>query len=178
MIERIPITMNNNSVSKFTCKECGCHNLVVTHVWSIQAGPNLERWQEWGPLRENHHWQFEYKEKIEEITDYNEQKGELSKFETRESASGPQEHEIYEKDTNRGSDEFFVNCGNCDREIEFGWSQPDRRGLIFPVEFLDFDRSESWPDPKYLDFWQQKPWSDQWMTIMMTVLMRFKRLQT
>jgi len=34
-------------------------------------------------------------------------------------------------------------------KIEFGWSEPDRRGLIFPVEFSDFNPAESWPDSQY-----------------------------
>ncbi|MGB8215399.1 MAG: hypothetical protein WCE68_17755, partial [Anaerolineales bacterium] len=72
--------------------------------------------------------------------------------------SEPEEYEIFEAETDRESDEFFVNCDNCDREIEFGWSQPDRRGLILPVEFSDFDPSKCWPDPKYLDIWQQRGW--------------------
>ena len=74
------------------------------------------------------------------------------------SDSEPEEYEINETETNRESDEFFINCGNCDREIEFGWSEPDRRGLILPVEFSDFNPSESWPDPKYVDAWQQRGW--------------------
>ena len=61
--------------------------------------------------------------------------------------SEPEEYEINESETERESDEFFINCGNCDREIEFGWSEPDRRGLILPVEFSDFNSRESWPDP-------------------------------
>jgi hypothetical protein len=158
MIERRSIAMNDNDISKFTCKECGGHNLVVTHVWSILAGPNSERWQEWGPLKDNHHWQYEFKEKIEENADDEVQRGDFGEFGEDESASEPEEYEIYETETNRESDEFFVNCGNCDREIEFGWSLPDRRGLIFPVEFSDFIRSEIWPDPKYLDIWQKKGW--------------------
>jgi hypothetical protein len=52
----------------------------------------------------------------------------------------------------------LYRCENCDREIEFGWSQPDRRGLILPVEFSDFNPVVSWPDPKYVDVWQQRGW--------------------
>jgi hypothetical protein len=150
--------MNDNDVIKFTCKECGGHNLIVTHVWNILAGTNSERWQEWGPLNNDHHWQYEFKEKIEKITDDEVQRGDFSEFEEDDSDSAPEEYEIYETDTNRESDEFFVNCENCDREIAFGWSQPDRRGIIFPVEFSDFIPSKTWPDPKYLDFWQQRGW--------------------
>ena len=150
--------MNDNDLAKFTCKECGGHDLIVTHVWSNLAGANSERWQEWGPFKDNHHWQYEFKEKIEENPDDESQIGDFGEFEEDESASEPEEYEIFETETDRESDEFFVNCGNCDREIEFGWSQPDRRGLILPVEFSDFIPSESWPDPKYLDFWQKKGW--------------------
>jgi hypothetical protein len=134
--------MNAKDVSKFTCSKCGGHELTITHIWNIQAGNDSERWREWGPLKDNHHWQYELKGKIEED----------------DSASEPEEYEIYETETNRESDEFFVNCGNCDREIEFGWSQPYRNGLIFPVEYSDFDPLESWPDSKYVDVWQQRGW--------------------
>ena len=55
-------------------------------------------------------------------------------------------------------DKFFVNCASCDREIEFGWSQPNRGGRIFPVECSDFILGEIWPEPRYLDSWHQKGW--------------------
>jgi hypothetical protein len=37
----------------------------VTHIWTILAGANTESWQEWGPLKDNHFWQFGSREKIE-----------------------------------------------------------------------------------------------------------------
>ncbi len=151
--------MTENSEFKFTCNSCGGHTLIVTHVWSILAGPNSERWQEWGPLKDNHHWQYEFKEKIEKNEEEEVHRGDVGEYEEDDSASEPEEYEINEAETNRESDEFFVNCENCDREIEFGWSQPDRRGLILPVEFSDFIPSESWPDPKYVDTWQRKGWA-------------------
>jgi hypothetical protein len=131
---------------------------MVTHVWNILAGPDGERWQEWGPLNDDHHWQYEFKEKIEDNANDEVQKGDFSEFEENDSDSEPEDYEIYETETSRESDEFFVNCENCDLEIAFGWSQPDRHGLIFPVEFSDFLPSESWPDPKYLEIWQQRGW--------------------
>ena len=73
--------MNDQDVSKFTCKECGGYNLIVTHVWSILAGADSERWQEWGPLKDDHHWQFEFKEKVEQNADDEVQRGDLSDFE-------------------------------------------------------------------------------------------------
>ena len=143
---------------KFTCKDCGGHNLVVTHVWSILAGEDSERWQEWGPLKDNHHRQYQFKEKIGDKTDDEVQRGDYGEFEQDDSSSEPEDYEIIEPETDRESDDFFVNCENCDREVEFGWSQPDRRGILSPVEFSDFIPSESWPDPKYLNLWQQRGW--------------------
>ena len=147
-------------VGKFTCKRCGDHELIVTHVWTILAGTDSEHWREWGPLKDNHHWQFEEKEKVELIADADDevQRGDFGEFAEDDSESEPEVYEIHEPQMDRDSDEFFVNCGNCDREIRFGWSQPDRRGMIYPVEFTDFDPSQCWPDPKYLTFWQQNGW--------------------
>jgi len=150
--------MNDINAPKFTCNVCGSHELIVTHVWNIQAGNNSERWQEWGPLKDDHHWQFKYKEKVEENPDDEVQRGDFGEFEEDDSTSEPEEYEIHKAETDRESDDFFLNCGNCDREIEFGWSQPDRRGLILPVEFSDFVPGESWPDPKYVDVWQDRGW--------------------
>jgi hypothetical protein len=150
--------MKEDNAFKFTCHSCGGHALIVTHVWSILAGTDSERWQEWGPLKDDHHWQYEFKEKIEKNEDDEVQRGDIGEYEEDDSASEPEEYEINEEQTDRESDEYFVNCENCDREIEFGWSEPNRRGLIMPVDFSDFNPSESWPDPKYMDHWQRKGW--------------------
>ena len=152
--------MSNIDVSSmFTCKECGGHSLIVTHIWNILAGVNSERWQEWGPLKDNHHWHYEFKEKVEDKPDEEVQAGDFSDFAEDDSESEPEEFEVFEAETDREEDEFFLNCESCDREVEFGWEQPDRRGLIFPVEFSDFIPSASWPDPKYLANWQQRGWN-------------------
>jgi hypothetical protein len=150
--------MNENNVSKFTCKECGGHTLIVTHAWNIQAGANSERWQEWGPLKNDHHWHYEFREEIDDDLENEVQRGDFGDFEEDDSASEPEEYETHAAESNRESDEFYVNCENCDREIEFGWSEPDRRGLIWPVEFSDFVPGECRPDPKYADTWRQRHW--------------------
>jgi hypothetical protein len=158
MIDGRSTSLKDNIAFKFTCSSCGGHTLTITHNWSILAGENSERWREWGPLKDDHHWQYEFKEKIGDTSDDEVQRGDFGEYQEDDSASEPEEYEIFEAETNREDDEFFINCENCDREIEFGWSQPDRRGLILPVEFSDFIPSESWPDPKYLETWQQKGW--------------------
>ena len=52
--------------------------------------------------------------------------------------------------------EFYVHCDGCDREIEFGWSHPDRGGRIWPVECEGFNPWKSWPDPRFKESWTKK----------------------
>ena len=150
--------MSSNDPAKFTCSQCGGHELIVSRVWNIEAGPESETWKEWGRLKDDHHWQFEFQEKIEANPDEEAQRGDFGEFQEDDSATEPEEYETHETQTSRESDEFFVNCGDCDREIEFGWSEADRRGLILPIEHSDFDPLHSWPDPKYVDAWEQRGW--------------------
>jgi hypothetical protein len=157
MVRRIAI-MKNEHAYKFTCNSCSGHILIVTHIWSTLAGIRSERWQEWGPLDDYHHWKYQFKEKVEKNEDDEVHRGDVGAYKEDDSSSEPEEYEFNETETNRDSDEIFVNCENCDREIEFGWSHPERRGIIMPAEFTDFKPLEYWPDPKYSDSWRQKGW--------------------
>ena len=140
--------MNDNQPWTFTCKTCGGHNLTVTRVWKILAGPDSETWQEWGPLEADHHWIFKFKEKIEKEKDNNDEvePWDFAEYTKDNSSSKPEEYEIYESEDNPGNDEFYVNCAGCDQEIEFGWSQANRGGGIFPVECSDFIPGKYWPE--------------------------------
>ena len=62
---------------EFTCKTCVDNRLTVSRIWLTLAGPGHERWQEWGPLKGNHLWQFKFREKIEKEIDQNIQTGRL-----------------------------------------------------------------------------------------------------
>lgn len=151
--------MEDNQPLKFTCKTCGGHDLTVLHVWSVLTGTGSENWQEWGPLEAGHLWRYDYKERTEEVNEDDEvERGDFGEFAEDDSDSEPEEYEAAEQDVIPASDEFYVNCSSCDREIEFGWSQQDRQGLIFPVELLDFDPSICLPDPKYVEAWHQHGW--------------------
>jgi hypothetical protein len=150
--------MKVETAYKFTCHSCSGHSLIVTHVWSTLAGTASERWQEWGPLGDNHHWQFQFKEKIEKNEDDEVHRGDVGAYEEDDSSTEPEAYEINETETNRENDEYFVNCENCDREIEFGWSHPERHGIILPAEFSDFTPSACWADPKYSKHWRLKGW--------------------
>jgi hypothetical protein len=154
--------MNDHQPWEFTCKTCGAHKLTVTRVWHILAGPDSERWQEWGPLEVNHLWHFEFKEKIEKVKEETDDQMDyrqvFSEYAKDTSISKLKDYEIYEQQDNPGNDKFFVNCTGCDREIEFGWSQPDRGGGIYPAECSDFNPEILWPEPRYLNSWHEKHW--------------------
>jgi hypothetical protein len=163
MTNRRSTAMNDNHSWEFTCKTCGGHSLTVTHVWSILAGPQGETWQEWGPLGPDHLWQFEFKEKIEDDKDDEEEveRGDFGEFAEDDSDSEAEEYETHEPEGDPQGDEFYVNCAGCDREIEFGWTQPERGGRIFPVECSDFAVGEYWPEPRYWEVWQQNHWLEE-----------------
>jgi len=144
---------------EFTCKTCGGHDLTVSRVWTILAGPDTESWQEWGPLDSDHNWRFEFKEKIEkEEVEVEDDLADFAEYTKDNSTSKPEEYEIYEPEDNHGNDSFYVNCASCDREIEFGWELANRGGRIFPVECSDFNPGDIYPEPRYLDSWHQKGW--------------------
>ena len=152
--------MKAHQPREFTCKTCGSHILTVTRVWNILAGPDSENWQEWGPLDASHLWRFDFKEKIDtEKEKFDEvERWDFREYTKDDSTSTPEEYEIFEPKDNSGNDMYYVNCADCDREIEFGWSLPNRGGGIYPVECSDFIPGEIWPEPRYLDSWQQKHW--------------------
>ena len=151
--------MNDPQPWKFTCKTCGGHEVTITHVWNILAGADSESWQEWGPLEASHRWHYDYKEKVEIVNEDDEvERGDFSEFAEDDSDSEPEEYEVFEQESDPESDEFYVNCANCDREIEFGWSESGHGGGIFPVECSDFVPGKFWPESRYLDSWHRKGW--------------------
>ena len=93
--------MNDHQPWEFTCKKCGAHQLTVTRVWHILAGPESETWQEWGPLEANHHWRFEFKEKITKVEndevsrlDY---RGNFFEYKDDNAISEPEDYEIHDE---------------------------------------------------------------------------------
>jgi hypothetical protein len=65
-------------------------------------------------------------------------------------------HEDGEPDID--DEQFYVRCAGCERNIEFGWSHPDRGGRIWPAECADFNLWKSWPEPRYSETWAAKNW--------------------
>jgi len=147
---------------KFTCKTCGGQRLTVSRVWFTLAGTEIEYWQETGPLKANHLWRFRIREKIvKEIDPNNEdevKRWDFGEDRKESSSSKSKTSKISEQGSYPTGDKFYVNCADCDREIEFGWSQPNRGGRIYPIECSDFILEKVWPDPKYVNVWQQRGW--------------------
>jgi len=151
-------SMHDYQPWEFTCKTCRGQRLTVSRVWLTLAGSEIERWQESGPLKANHLWSFKFREKIEKEIDPNKE-DEVKRWDFSEYTKNKLEE--YKNFALRGypiGDKFYVNCADCDREIEFGWSQPNRGGRIYPVECSDFFPEKVWPDPKYVNVWQQRGW--------------------
>ncbi len=130
----------------FTCHTCGSHNLVVEHTYTVAHGPHLTTIFEWGPLDDDHHWEYIDEEKPEEWDDWD-----ILSDEDREAwqewdgrGDAPTEPEVLED-----SHEFYVRCEGCNREIPFGWSHPDRGGRIWPVECADFVPGRAWMEERY-----------------------------
>ena len=66
--------------------------------------------------------------------------------------------EVEESDIDEESAEYYVRCAGCLREIEFGWSHPERGGRIWPIESSDFNPWKSWPEPRYRIKWLGREW--------------------
>jgi hypothetical protein len=168
-----------NEEHMFTCKECGAHNLRV--VWQYETVTNYTQNLEcecgkgeddlaatreieirkiheaWGYLDENHRWSEEEEEEID--SEEEEVNFEVFCSECFEEASSDDwETTDPEVEVDQESYEFYVRCDGCEREIEFGWSHPDRGGRIWTAEDTDFNPWKSWPEPRYRENWAKKGW--------------------
>jgi hypothetical protein len=65
---------------------------------------------------------------------------------------------VEEHTTETLDEEYVVKCGGCGREIEFGWSHPERGGRVWPAECSDFNPWTCWPEPRYVESWRAKGW--------------------
>ena len=56
------------------------------------------------------------------------------------------------------SETTYVFCAGCDREIEFGWSNPKRRKKIYPIESDDFNPNKCLVEERFKDKWLKRGW--------------------
>jgi hypothetical protein len=111
--------------------------------------------QEWGTLDEDHRWEHDESEELDSGSEDEEE--EISCHECYNDATEQDwEYEEESEEAETSDEEFFVRCAGCDREIEFGWSHPDRVGRIWPAESKDFNLWKCWPEPRYQEAWSEK----------------------
>lgn len=175
--------MSEKAEHQFTCKNCGSHDLRVVREYMIvnyctetlpcDCGSTSDgiaaqydyhvatSYREWGLLDDTHHWEKEESEKLDEPSEEDGFEVFCEKcYETAPEDDWQQEEENAEQDSEQAPDstEFYVYCDRCEREIEFGWSHPDRGGRIWPAECTDFNPWKSWPEPRYRESWAKKNW--------------------
>ena len=165
----------------FMCRRCGATELDVVHEYDnvtnvvlhamCRCGRSkngvaaecrrtgITRYREWGPLDDGHRWQYQGEEEIARVDEADTLTAHALSEACLDTASDSAWAVVDETTAvAEDSNDFFVYCGGCDREIEFGWSHPDQVGRIFPVECSDFNPWKSWPEPRYREAWAQRNW--------------------
>jgi len=169
----------NEEAWSFKCKECGSVELYVEYEYAttdaiVETLPcTCDQECEFAaqrtryvtttyldkmPLDEDHRMgdveESEEVEVVEEEGDY--------EVQCSECLENAEEEEWYTEVEPLGFDEdsaeFYVRCAGCDREIDFGWSHPERGGRIWPAECSDFNPWKSWPEPRYYEIWLKRGW--------------------
>ena len=169
----------------FTCPDCSSSDLLFYHEYLLikhykrvlacqcdspaEEGVAAERsvhqeiiYEERGPLHEDHRWAYEDGEEMELV---DEAEDDFQVY-CRECYSHGQLHpegwemcEVTTEISDEASDhDFYVHCAGCMREIEFGWSHPERGGRVWPSECGDFNPWLCWPEPRYREKWKEKNW--------------------
>jgi hypothetical protein len=197
--------LDHNSWSRiqrhiFTCKQCHSHEILVVRLYRI-AGEYMKilpcgcgkapdgsaavrsfavekTYEDHGYLDDDHNCDFIHKNKIidrREIEhDFQINCGKC--FLNDELDIHKWTTDLLKKELIEESVEFSVYCGGCGREMEFGWSHAERMGRIWPVECIDFDPQQVWPEPRFRENWVQKGWlgSDR----MFMIFLRDNRFST
>ncbi len=173
--------LEENEVAFFKCKKCGSRTLYVT--WIIDATETCEsvlpcrcgneetaihqrerivtQEQRTGYVTQDRHIHIDEHDELEELERdvedeqiacedcYEKYGDQLQLWEQTKS-------DVDEDD--EGSD-LTITCDGCGREIEFGYSHPNKQGRIFLGEDdTDFNPWLTFPDPKYFEKWKRKGW--------------------
>lgn len=173
---------NVTAANSLTCAGCGAHEFTVVHEFTLVRTVNIEVpctcgalsgpstrtivektfLRRWGPLDEDHgvEWEDEETDGTDTIVD----ETEIGCPPCYEAGIGDEDFVTIESDcedpirSDIDPNRFRVECDGCRREIEFGWSHPDRAGRIWPVEASDFNPMKSWPEPRFRDAWAERGW--------------------
>jgi hypothetical protein len=166
----------------FTCAQCGCTELIVEHEYTVveefthtlacdcDEGPldgiaaqftNEVRTQmcERGELDEEHRVEdWDDREELDTETECIQREVFCADYHENATENDWEVEENDPRDATVEEDECWVRCAGCDREIEFGWSHPNRGGRIWPAESKDFNPWKCWPEPPFQEAWKQKGW--------------------
>lgn len=166
----------------FTCRDCGSHDLRVTSTYrqctewdewivcqcrarrgELAILQHYERWasiQETGLLDSDHRWTADDKECDDEDSELTAEETYCERCAARAQPEDWQESDSWSITVTEdpASFEVTVVCEGCQREIEFGWSHPDRGGRIWPAECSDFNPWKCWPEPRFRASWRKKRW--------------------
>lgn len=166
----------------FTCKQCGCKELIVKEYYKVAKSLIETQHCDCGRSKNGLAYQSNYTLYIpgvdfyklghdhrfyETAEEYYEDVGEPHiedfsvKVYCRYCYDPNGDFEVRERDPldiEVGDIEFYVACANCGREIEFGWTYSGRDALIWPAECTDFDPRNCIPEPRYRDKWVRRGW--------------------
>ena len=168
---------NTNDCCFFTCKECGSKKIIVEeksvakyhHVKELACtcGENsVAAKQKYhysvecrtiSELDEEHHFEVIETEEIENDDIENDDE-EIFCAKCYSNADESDWEQTDDEVCEIKDDGFWVRCAKCKREIQFGWSHPDRGGRIWPVECNDFNPWKCWPEPRYKEQWKKNGW--------------------
>jgi hypothetical protein len=111
-----------------------------------------------GTLDDDHHYDLEPAEEVESLGEEEDDYELLCPDCLEEASEGDWEVEMESEESEDCDTEVHVWCGGCGREIEFGWSHPDRGGRIWPAECPNFNPWQCWPEPRFVESWHGKGW--------------------
>ena len=135
--------------------QCGCgeHDVAAVHTYSTRTSSERR-----GRLGDDHEREWEEHEDGELSAQSD--GGCVVSCQTCYEGADEYAWEIstHSDQTEVEDEEFFVRCGGCQRELEFGWSHPERGGRIWPADCTDFNPWKCWPEPRFVDSWREKGW--------------------
>lgn len=170
--------LEENEVSFFKCKKCSSRILRITNIidmvetiqksLSCRCGEEEEaayrteqinvQVEESGYVLESRHYTVEESDREEVDRDILDEviicEKCYNKYENR-----PDQWEVTESSSEKEESDLTIRCDGCDREIEFGYSHPNKQGRIFlGKDDRDFNPWKTFPDPKYVDKWEKRGW--------------------
>jgi len=172
--------LEENEVAFFKCAECGSRVLDVVQAIDVtesvesvlpctcgeeeQAAVRTERVtrciENSGYLRGDRHIVIEEREEIDELDREEETQITYQRcYEMCKDQNHLWDQVDREEDEDEEGADLTITCGGCGREIEFGYSHPNKQGRIFlGNDDSDFNPWKTFPDDKYVDKWEGRGW--------------------